>query len=192
MSIKRMLMLASMALAALAFAAPAQANLTWDGEEIHGTGELTSVNEAGFFTGPAPVTFSGSVEDEGTTGLITSFEVNNEEGGIPTAIPGCTARATADQLPWVTHLETPDTLVITDMTFTKHYTGASCGMFGVPDTVSVDGDVTLTVTSPHSADADPYNDSNTLFIENEGQTTTAGIDIRGQVHWEGATVVGLP
>jgi hypothetical protein len=185
---KKMMLLAVSAAALVAFAVPAaaQANLTWsEAGTIEGSGELTSTSQTGLVTGPAPVSFTAEVE--GSAGEVTSFVINEGKGGIPTNVPGCTAQGTTAALNWGASLATPDTMTIEDVTFVNHYTGASCAVAGVPPSVPVAGDVTLTVTSGNSADANPFNDNGVLKVEG----TQIGVDITGQVSWTGPSIEGL-
>jgi hypothetical protein len=194
MNLKKMLLLTSMALAAMAFGAPAaQANLDWaQSGTIQGTGELSSLSETGLTTGPAEVHFEGNVTKGSTTAEITAFEFTTGNG-IPTNVPGCHAAAHASALPWVVHLATPDTMTITDITFTTTFTAPAGQECVLAPVVPVDGDLTLTVEKDAAgqarcADAEPYSDISTLGVEPE---TSPGLDIEGTVCWTGPAVTGL-
>jgi hypothetical protein len=195
MNLKKMLLLASMALAAMAFGAPAaQANIDWNKTgTIEGTGELSSLSETGLTTGPAEVHFVGNVVKGSTTAEITAFEITTGPNGIPTNVPGCHAEGHASGFPWVVHLETPDTMTITDVTFTNTYTAPAGQECVLPPAVPVDGDVTLTVEKNEAgqarcADAEPYKDFGTLGVEPE---TSPGVDIEGTVCWTGPAITGI-
>jgi hypothetical protein len=131
------------------------------------------------------VDFTGSVTKGSTTGAITAFQIT---GTVPTNVPGCTVIGTTSAFPWVVHLTTPDTMKITNVTFTYHFSGESCAMVGLGPPWPIDGDMTLTVTGSNAASANEYDDTTTLGVE---PNTTPGIDTVGDITWSGPGVTGL-
>jgi hypothetical protein len=160
MTMKKMLLLASMALAAIAFAAPAaaQANLQWytespeevlEGEaEFSATGSITNEWLGGAFTtGPAAVDFSGNLYNEEGKGHGTITSGTITTANIPTNLgPTCVATSgTIGSVDWTITTSTTDPeITIDNATFLNHYS-PGCAAFGVPSTVSAQGDVTGTV-----------------------------------------------
>jgi hypothetical protein len=147
MSIKKMALLASMALALVAFAAPATASaLEWKHE-----GKKLAANASISFTGPVGFTSAfGNVSCEtahgtgvikpGTTGTITAFDGTNCKGsGLLT---GCTVDDTALGLPWVTHITGAKTFSITGVKIKNVFTDDP---FCVVDETTLEGSITATV-----------------------------------------------
>jgi hypothetical protein len=195
--LKKMMLLATAIAAIAAFVAPAaaQASLDWDSTgTIEGSGKLGSLSTTGLESGPASVEFAGQVEEGSSTGSITEFNIN---GPFSTNVTSCTAEGTVNEatLPWEVHLETTDTMTITNVTFINHYTGAGCAPAGVPSTVRVEGDVTLTLTGSNSADVDSKSDFEDLCVE--GTNCGVRVDIFGDgtaatdISWTGPGVTGL-
>ncbi|HEY6730654.1 MAG TPA: hypothetical protein VI039_06475 [Solirubrobacterales bacterium] len=151
MTIKKIVLLTSMALALVAFAAPAaQAeNTTWytdDTEigdisepqtvEVHG--ELSST--LGFKTGPAVVHGHGDIWNDPETnmgeGEITEFEITGELSVGPGLPETCKATGTADNLGWPITATT--NVVDIEAAFENHY-NAVCQALGFPKSVTASG-----------------------------------------------------
>jgi hypothetical protein len=194
MTIKRMLLLLSAMAAFAAFAAPAaQAEVWWteggnteSGEtlpgaanptEITGTGQITSTSSSGLVSGPCETHSAGTAWNGSTMGegAITSFTITTP---CATNIPGCevsTASTSATTVnPMGVTLTTTDTVDITNVTFTNHYQGASCGVAGVPTFVSATGTVTGTLENSETEDGrmsvcvNLNNHTDDLTVENPG------------------------
>jgi hypothetical protein len=175
MTIKKLLLLASMAFAALAFAAPAAQAESWFsdpgeielGNEEEATpitvaGELSSTSN-GITTGPAVVHGSGALWNDGTghaKGVITAFKITGELNikGIPKS---CEVTGTAEALPWVITTTSKKVIDIKGLQYTNHYNHA-CQTFGFPATLTVSG----TATGVLSGDA--------IVFTNAGDLTAAG------------------
>jgi hypothetical protein len=176
MTIKKLLLLlASMALAAVAFAAPAAQAESWFadpgeielGDEDNATpitlaGEL-SWTANGIPTGPAVVHGSGSLWNDGTghaKGVITAFSITGElsPGPIPKT---CTVTSTTENLPWTITTTSGKVIDIKGTQFTNHY-NHTCQTFGFPATLTVSG----TATGVLSGDA--------IVFTNAGDMTAVG------------------
>jgi len=202
MSFKKIMLLASMAMAAVAFAAPAaQATAPeWyhggvkvggqaNAKTLHVTGSLSSeVVGTGFESGPCEVTFSGLAWNENNMadGEITggSFHTHTCE----TNVEGCTITPTLQNFPWnitgvtITPGATPPAkagsgIEIQGAQFENHYIGGTC-----PVPVS-----TIMATGTATAYVDT-NSNKCLDFENhiDGMQThaplpTLTVDIRGTV-----------
>jgi hypothetical protein len=191
MTIKKLLLLASMALAVVAFAAPAAQAESWFsdpgevelGNEENATpitvaGELSSTANK-FTTGPAVVHGSGSLWNDGTghaKGVITKFSITGELGvqGVP---PSCEVTGTAEGLPWVVTTTTGKVIDIKGAKFTNHYNHA-CQTFGFPATVTAEGTATGVL-----------NEAGAIVFNNAGDMTAAGglvaVTLNGSVNVSG-------
>jgi len=161
MTFKKIMLVASMAMAAVAFAAPAaQAAPEWyihtgPGTEetlqnpanFEITGELSSnVIGSALVSGPCHVIFEGTAEN--VNGMAAGTV---EEGFISehceTNIPGCTFTPTLEVGNWpltgVT-LTGHDGVEINEANFTNHY-NATCQAYGIPATVTATGTATALV-----------------------------------------------
>src|SRR5689334_4324020 len=191
MTIKKILMLASMALAVVAFAA--QANDTWttDGEPIPGPldpttvvvhGELSS-KVGNFTTGPAVVHGHGDIwnGEEMGEGQISNFTITGELAVGPGLPSSCKATGTANNLPWSVTATTG--VVDISAHFTNHY-NAVCQSLGFPASATAHGTATGTV------------EGNCLKFNNSGDMTTSGgaaVALTGKVcitDAEGEGVIG--
>lgn len=131
MSIKKMLLLAGMALAVVALAGPASASaepLTWlDNHEVLGAEEHATEEYEG------PARFFGAGEDSfgcevtvvltaegGHTGTITKFEPTTETCTGTGAFAGCELANHSASTPWDVDVTTTD-LVVTDVTIHNEY-----------------------------------------------------------------------
>jgi hypothetical protein len=195
MTMKKMLLLAGMALAAIAFAAPAaQAEgpswyshasgsdvLLEEPEEfaMHGTFSSQGVG-SGLVTGPCTVEFEGTAFNEnGMAGGNVEVARIQEECG--TNLPNCRVKPTLNQgsLPWdltgvtITGQQGAE---ITTPTFTNHYT-AGCAAFGLPTEISADGITTGILTSASCLTFNEHLDD--MFIEVGGVTTATRLDLLG-------------
>lgn len=159
MSIKKMLLLVVMALAAVAFAVPstAQADPKWFVEdpeavevpenvkkEVHLTGDLEMIfPSTGFRVEACEYTFFGFAVNEnamasGTVDAETRTEL------CSTSVPGCAATLTFEGLPWEMTGTTSgenSMLEIKGLTITAHF-GKACQLAGMPATVSIAGSIT--------------------------------------------------
>jgi hypothetical protein len=147
MSIKKMALLASMALALVAFAAPATASaLEWKHEE-----KKLGANANLTFTGPVGFTSSfGNVTCEtahgaatikpGDTGTINSFDGTNCKGsGL---LAGCTVVHDDDQgTPWAVKITGSKTFSISGIQITNQFTGFFCPV----SHTTLEGNITATV-----------------------------------------------
>ncbi len=141
---KKLMLLAMAVGALLAFAVPAaaQASLTFDkAGEVTFHGELSTTSGA-FQSGPCTV--SGAGEVEGSTGEISAFNIKTV---CTTNVPGCVIVEAAATTPMELHLETPDILNITKVTFYNVYSGANCTAVGVPTGIKIPAAGNLTGTT---------------------------------------------
>jgi len=154
MSIKKILLLASMALAVVAFAAPAaQAHPEWylneetvegEIEEVTLEGSLSSV--AAVTSGPCNVTFEGTVfnENEMAGGVIKKGTIQEH---CPVAgIPGCSFTPTLEigtgwKITGITVTEGLEAIEIQNAAFDNHYNNV-CQAVGLPATVTAQGTAT--------------------------------------------------
>lgn len=127
MSIKKMLLLASMALAAIAFAAPATASAEWthEGEPIGDKANISLSGTVGFAgAGGAAfecVVHSSVTLEPGTTGTVKSFQITTNTCKGTGPLENCVlANDTVIGLPWVVHTN-GTAMTITDVTITNHY-----------------------------------------------------------------------
>lgn len=144
MTFKKIMLLASMAMAAVAFAAPAaQASPEWfhngvrvkgpgQAKVLHVTGKLSSevIETGGFTSGPCEVTFEGEAWNENNMadGVITGGSIQHI---CNTNAPGCTITPTLENFPWnitgTTVTDEENAIEITGAQFTNHYIGgAAC------------------------------------------------------------------
>jgi hypothetical protein len=176
MTIKKLLLLASMALAVLAFAAPAAQAESWysdPGEvELGNEEEATPVTAAGelsltangFTTGPGVVHWSGSFWNDGSghaKGVISSLQVTGELRIIP-LVSSCTATMTAENLPWVITTTPSKVVDLKHAQFTMHYNHV-CQTLGFPATVTATGTATSVL-----------NEAEEIEFNNAGDMTAAG------------------
>jgi hypothetical protein len=166
---KRMMLLATMALAVMAAAAPASALANWnDG------GVAITANKTIGFAGSATFTSSlGGIScsegtasatiEPGTTGAITAFSADNANTKCTTSglLASCKVKAngvTAEGLPWIIH-DTGTDITITGVKITTDLEG-SCGVSsvtigpgtvtGTPDNPAKVSKVVLSGTLPSS------------------------------------------
>jgi len=176
MTKRKFLALGAMALAAVALAAPAAAQaelqLYTDGSPaptgtlLHGHGELSTTTGA-FRSGPCEVTV------EGETISATTMEVAFEAFfPCETVIPGCEITKVTNTRPWLAHLETPDVVNITDVTFANTYNDGCTGI-GLPPGVAIPatGNVTGTATTNGCIDFNSAGD-----MKREGSETAVTVD----------------
>lgn len=166
MTIKKMLLLASMALAVVAFAAPAaaQANANWitGGNPIGDEDDPTTVSVHGelaskvgnFTTGPAVVHGHGLLWNSAASGMgegeITSFTITGELPVQGQPDPRCQATGTTAELPWPVTATTPTEAgkpyeVDIDAHFTNDY-NSFCQALGFPATATAAGTAVGTVS----------------------------------------------
>ena len=193
MKLRKMLLLASMALTAIAFAAPAAAQaeeLSWsESGEISGEGSMTWS-----WAYPTPVfhfTFSGEVEGDEAT--ITDFTIDTTP---PISLWGTSCwitKAEAPGLPWSVQLSGPDKMTVADMALTFYYSpapGGHCWGWPNPTPIGMAGDMHLQVTETdpgegRCAGATPYVDDIVRLGSEEG------FDLTGYLCWDGPAITGL-
>lgn len=181
MSIRKILLLASMTLATVAFAVPsaAQADIRWYNSELeefipeefhaelHAEGELTiKVPATGFSVGPCKVTFMGLAVNENAmaSGTVTNVEA---EPNCPTSVhKDCKASLTAAETPWEVTSRTKITevsqgLEIKGVKITTSF-NQKCQELGVPPQVSVAGTATPINCMPNCLFFTPHKDDMTL------------------------------
>ena len=162
MSLKKMLLLASMAFAAVAFMAPAVAQADeWYTDhpteetiplgiekEVEFTGELTSTS-GGLRSGPCVVHVVVDVWNEEFaggkvtgTGEVTSVKITTEPH-CETNVPGCGIEEAFSNTepPWHFNVGPGTVIDIEGANFTNIYT-ESCQAFGIPREVSAEGTLT--------------------------------------------------
>lgn len=127
MNIKKIVLLASMVLAAIAFAGPAPASAEWthEGEPLEGNVNISFTGNVGFFgAGGAAIeceVHAAGILEPGTTGTITSFAPTTNSCKGTGVFAGCVVESdTAIGLPWVMHTDTSK-ITITDVTTTYHF-----------------------------------------------------------------------
>jgi len=193
MTLKKIMLVAGMAMAAAAMSAPAaQAHAPqWyhegnvlgnqgNGKALHVQGELAStVIGGGMITGPCEVTFEGEAWNENgmADGVITGGEIQEE---CETSVEGCTVRPTLLNFPWdltgITVTEQTG-LEITTVEFENHYIGGC----PVPVTTFVaTGTVTGIVDGSDPRCIDFENHTDAVQIHVSGLPTLT-IDILGTV-----------
>jgi hypothetical protein len=196
MPIKKILLLACLALTTAAFAAPglAQADPDWYYE-----GELVEekIHKELHITGPVGLTIAGSIvkgepcemtligvaynENAMADGLITNAETVNAT--CPTNLPGCSSTVTFENLPWrvtgVTELTKEQFgLEILETTFTLDF-DANCQKLGVPAKISVAGAITPITCVPGCFNLEGHKDD--LVTEPGGKL----VDLTGNLKLEG-------
>jgi hypothetical protein len=191
MSFKKIMLLASMAMAAVAFAAPAAQAMapewyhngnTLQGEApLHVTGELAStvIGGGGLISGPCEVTFEGVAENVNgmASGTITGGAIQEE---CETNVAGCTITPTLQAFPWtVTGVTITGTtgVDISGAQFENHYMGATCP---VPvSTIMATGTATglVDVNDHHCLDFNNHTDD----MLTHAPLPTLTVDILGTV-----------
>jgi len=159
MTFKKIMLLASMAVAAVAFAAPAAqamapqwyhggANPITGTQALHITGNLsnTVIGGGGFITGPCEVTFEGTASNVNgmASGSITGGTISPE---CETNVEGCTVITTLQAFPWsLTGVTVTDTtgVEISGVQFEYHYIGGAACPVPV-STIMATGTTTTTV-----------------------------------------------
>lgn len=192
MSIKKILLLVSMALAAVALAAPsaAQADPRWFDEEteafvpegfhanLHAEGELIFRFSNGIVIGPCQATIGGLAinENEMASGAVTNATTQQH---CPTPAPSCQATPTLEDesLPWEVTGTTELTgfgegLEIKGVTFTIDF-NQQCQAFGFPPQIAIAGTATAITSVPFWLNFEVHNDK--LIVEKTGIT----VDIEG-------------
>jgi hypothetical protein len=194
MTIKKMLLLASMALAAVAFAAPAaaQASPEWllngatlnGEEEFHIEGELSSnVIGSAVVSGPCEVTFTGTAKNVNgmADGAVEAGTISKTCSVAQ--IPGCSFEPTLNNLgegnKWPltgTTVTGVNAVEIQSASFTNHY-NATCVAAGLPATVTATGTATGIVAGSECLSFEGHNDD--LFMVSP--PTGLQININGEV-----------
>jgi len=141
MTFKKIMLLASMAMAAVAFAAPAaQAdapewyhgpNKLVGEEDLHIDAELESTTGSGFISGPCEITFEGTASNVNgmASGTITGGDVLNANDTCETNVETCDVVATLEGFPWSvtgTTVTGEPGVEISGAQFTNHYEGTNC------------------------------------------------------------------
>jgi len=205
MTMKKMLLLAGMALAAIAFAAPAaQAHApewyihTESGEEtLIGEQEFTAVGEISWQRGGSPLTegpceieFTGRASNEAgmAAGQIEAAKVLKTP--CPTNLPGCTVNPDISNFNWpiigVTVTGEPG-LEIRGMTLTNTFATFCQTQYGVPKELSVTGTITGIVEGTECLTLEGHRDD--LFFENAAKEDTAtSVNLEGGICIEGPTL----
>jgi hypothetical protein len=161
MNIKKMMVLAAMALAAVALAIPAGASAWYDaGVEVTSNKVITATGSAKFEGEIGSVNCTKGVDAEGTlfassdNGQITKFEVTSPEtncdveGGLKTL--GCTSLSSAiattpGTTPWpVDGITASDDATVTNVVIDNTLTG---GVF-CPKTFTLEGSTTMSFDNP--------------------------------------------
>jgi len=161
---KKMLMIASAALAVVALAAPASALADWTHGEapLEGTADVTFAGPASFSApaaeAGASATLSATVTlEEGSTGKLSSVSATNCVGTGKLAGLTCTSTFEATKGtgwapvsstdPWIVHCNTGGSITITHIRITNHYYLDKAHTIKVKETV-LTGDVTVTPHKP--------------------------------------------
>lgn len=155
--LKKMMLLAGMALAVVAFAGPASASAAtwvhWNGEEQETVSEITEdfTGFAKFEVTPAPgnnfgcevhVHLSGTTGAGGAQGQVTAFEVTTETCVGEGAFGTCTLVADNSSVPWEVDVSSTD-FTITNVEIENEY--ANCS---IPPSHLVFGSITATPNNP--------------------------------------------
>jgi hypothetical protein len=157
--LKKMMLLAGMALALVAFAAPAIAqadewvtddtgdtigNSTAEADEVEFTGSLASTSGP-VQSGPCQVHALVDVwnEEGSATAEVTNFTITTHcpvTSPLPIIPPGCTlAKASSEGFPWHTHINNETGVAITGAHFKNTYAGCSPPL---PESVTAVGTAT--------------------------------------------------
>jgi hypothetical protein len=137
MTLKKTTLLASMALALVAFIAPAAAQA--EGPTIEGTGRYEGTFSFKVLLGPAAgsefechqvtVELVGNVPPD-TTATVTKFNPTTSTCTGTGIFTNCTLAGDHNNLPWIAHSDTDHTLTVTkpegDITIKNTYDGAGC------------------------------------------------------------------
>jgi len=205
MTMKKMLLLAGMALAAVAFATPpAQAHApewyihTESGEEtLAGEAEFTTFGEIGsqavgspLTEGPCEIEFTGTASNEAGMAAGQIEGANVLSTPCPTNLPGCTVNPDISNFNWpITGVEITGEpgLEIRNMTFTKTFATFCQTQYGIPKEISVTGTITGIVEGADCLTLEGHQDD--LFIENAAKEDTASkVNLEGGICIEGPTL----
>jgi len=202
MLLRKMLLLAGTALAAIAFAVPAAAQaeapewLTEPGgatllgeAQLHMAGEL-SWKSGALTSGPCAVTFEGVAknEKEMAAGQLESGESLSHP--CPTNLPGCTVTPDFANFNWaITGVTVTGELglEIRSVTSTATYPAFCQSTYGLPKEVSTTGTATgLVEANEECISFEGHQDD--LFIEVGGQHTGNKVDLEGVLCIEGLSL----
>jgi len=195
MTMKKMLLLAGMALAAIAFAAPAaQAHAP---EWYTDPGEVTLVGEQGFTglgeissqavgspltNGPCEIEFEGTAKNEAGMAAGQIEGANVLSTPCPTNLPGCTVNPDISNFNWpitgATVTGEPG-LEIKNTTFTNTFATFCQTQYGIPKELSATGTGTGILVSDQCISFEEHLDD--LFIENAAkEDTTTRVNLEGE------------
>jgi hypothetical protein len=202
MIIRKMPLLASMALAAIAFAVPAAqaaapewhthpGNVTLAGEKVFfASGEISSIGGGPLTNGPCELEFTGTAKN------VTGMAAGQVEGAIvlktpcPTNLPGCTVIPVFSNFNWpITGIEVTGEpgLQISGTTFTNKYSAFCQSQYGIPKEVSTTGTATTIVVGTECLSFEGHDDD--LVIENAAkEDTAAGVNLEGGICVENLTL----
>ncbi len=184
MNIKKITMLASMALALGAFAIPASASAaewTDEGATLEAAANVTFSGTAQFDTGTAgvhcPTVVAKATLQPGSTGTINSFEGVGCKG--IKGLNGASATTTATGLPWVIHANDNGTITITDV----HIDNALTPSPPFPPSATIFGDVTATPNNPEEISS--------VALSGKVETTAGEADVSGSLNASPAGRYGI-
>jgi hypothetical protein len=163
--LKKMMLLASMALAAVAFAVPASASAhEWTHEGAGFAGNLeVGLNGFAAFGGPGEnfgcaTHADATLEGGTTTGEITAFNINTAACAAEGNFVGCELEsATAEGLPWTIHITAETKITITNAVIHNHFKPGTCFATTIQLTFP---DVTVTALGG----TDPWNFSSIFGV----------------------------
>jgi hypothetical protein len=188
--LKKIMVLASMAVTAVAFAAPAIASAEWTDatKKVEVPREVSFTGPAAFTGGIGGITCNNThataTLTPGSTATVNSFIVTNpttectETGGLAF----CTTHSvTSTGNPWTAHTNTVD-ITITGVKIDNTMSGAFCPYHEL----TLKGDVTVTPDNPHAATLGHlggtmgvYNGTTTAFVQNVTVSHTVNVSPSG-------------
>jgi hypothetical protein len=187
--IKKMMLLAGMALALVAVAAPASASANW----LHGGNPITT-DQTVEFSGPArfftalggaeaTIHVHATLKAGTTTAVINKFEATNCKG--TGGLAGTTCTTTAKGLPWTAHVTPSNQIEITDVELHNLYwAGPHSG--GPVATTTLIGDITATPDDAEAISSVSLSSSNATANGNPAVVEgTLGVSPAGTYGLEG-------
>jgi hypothetical protein len=187
MSIKKMLLLASMALAAIAFAAPAAAQAEWthDHEPLSEPATIHFHGDARFFVpfvGSFGCEVHGTMEaTPGDEAHVTQFTPYTNTCSGTGALTGCQLEKHSATVPWDAHANTTSgDITVTNATLFNNYVPGSC-LFGTETSHLEFDEVTLT----------PDNADTINSVELSGVDNTLGAEASGTLDVTPAGTYGI-
>lgn len=159
--IKKTLLLAVAAVAAMALAVPALASASWthEHEPITSQKTVTFAGNAQFVAAGLGAGFNCTNTHAdvdllpGETGEITSFEATEAESkcdpvGLFSTLGCKISSVTSENLPWVVHIINEEKLLITNVKITNHLVPGLCTSIIGTQTIVLEGNVTATPDDP--------------------------------------------